>query len=305
MSQEGEEAIRRAYFQKVAFSSYKKLVCGEGELTLTLNRLLIDCKNSWSRSFPIDDIRLEGWDNNLEVREFHWGRLLFRLIIGDAEEWANVVRQIQYESAYRTLEEIEECNRKKPEELDKLFDIEQVALRGIVKDIRKKRLDFGQRNINFILGVQELTRTMNNRKLKAFILAHCYIAWYDWEKNLLLTIYKWKYGKGPNNDEELIKFFEENFPSLGILNTRELGIKANQLRNCIAHEKFYYDYRCSELVLMVTGKLKRIPLREMQRRFLIMTSTYSMLIQSLKLKVDTGKIHYGVETFFTEPRQKS
>jgi hypothetical protein len=297
MDQSREKLIRRGAFHKVAFSSSKKLVCDRGELVLTSERLSISCEGSWSRSFPIWDIRLEGWDKYLEVRDFYWGRLQFRLVVDDAQEWIMSSQKIHSDQACEMLEKIKERNKKKPEELNRLFDINQENLRGIVKDIRKWRLDFGEKNIHFVLNVQRLATTTNNRKLKAFLLAHCYVAWYEWTKVLLLAIYKGKRGKGPNNDDELIKFLGENFPSLQVLDTREWGIGANQIRNCVAHEKFYYDYKRSELVLNVNSRNKRISLRELERRFHIMTETYSMLVQCLKQKVETGKVRYKSESW--------
>lgn len=293
MSLDGEEVVRKGSFQKVAFSSVKKLVCDEGELTLTPKRLLIDCKKLWSRSFPIWGIRLEGWDKNLEVRESHYGNLLFRLIVDDAEEWARACQKIHSKQAYGMLEEIEERQKKKPEELNKLFfELKPEILRKILAEIRRERMRFGEKNIHFVLDVQDsIWKTTKNRRLKAFILAHCYIAWYEWTKNLLLKIYKGKFGKAPADDKELIEFLVR-FPSLGVLDTSEWGIKANQIRNCIAHEKFYYDYKHSELVFIVEREPKRIRLRELQQRFYSMTDTHSMLIQCLKQKVETGKIHY-------------
>jgi hypothetical protein len=291
MSQDGEEVVRKGSFQKTAFSSVKKLTCDEGELTLTPKKLLINCKDFWSRSFPVIDIHLEAWDKNLEVRDSYYGKLLFRLIVDDAEEWAKVFQKIGDEDVLRWWNENEERQKKMPEELNRLVEIKPETLRKIVAEIRKERLIFGEKNIRFILNIQHLIRTTKNRKLKAFILAHCYVAWYEWTKNLLSKIYKGKFGKGPKDDEELIKFLE-SFPSLGVLDTREWGINANQIRNCIAHERFYYDYRRSELVFTVNKKYKRIRLRELRWRSYSISHTYATLIQSLKQKVQTGKIHY-------------
>ena len=292
MSQKGDKVIRKGSFQKVAFSSAKKLVCDEGELTLTSERLLIDCKGFWSRSFPIRHIHLEAKDKNLEVYDSWYGKLLFRLIVDDAEEWVKAFQKI--ENALGSMKEFWERQRKKPEELNKLFELKPETLRKILAEIRKERLHFGQKNIDFILTIQDLIKTTNNRKLKAFILAHCYVAWYEWTKNLLSMIYKGKFGKGPRDDKELIKFLG-GFPSLGVLDTTEWGINANQIRNCVAHERFYFDYKHSELVFTVKKKEKRIRLLELRWRFVSIAHTYATLIQSLKQKVETGEIHYENE----------
>jgi len=134
-----------------------------------------------------------------------------------------------------------------------------------------------------------LVRILKNRKLKAYIVAHSYVAWYEWVKGLLSKIYKAKIGKGPENDEELIRYLN-GYPSLGILNTEEWGIKANQIRNCVAHERFYYDYKYSELVLIVERKEKRIRLREVELRLTSISYTYSKLLKFLREMIEKGEI---------------
>jgi hypothetical protein len=289
MNQNGEEVIRKGSFQKVAFSSAKKLTCDEGELTLTSTRLLINCKESWSRSLSIREIRLEAWEMNLEVYDFLYGKLMFRFNIDNASEWEKAFRELTNRYYNQTWNELYQRQSKKPEELNTLFDLKPETLRKILAEVRKERLQFGLKNIDFILNVQNLVNSLNNRKLKAFILAHCYIAWYEWTKSLLYKIYKGKFGKAPRDDKELLEFLS-GFPSLGVLDTSEWGINANQMRNCVAHERFYYNYKKSELVFRVDEREKRIRLRDLQWRFASIAYTYETLLKSLKQKVESGKI---------------
>ena len=284
--------IRKGVFQNITFSSAKKLACHGGELTLTSGTLLIDCKGSWSRSYSVRYIRLEAKDKILEIYDSLYGRLLFRLIVDDALEWVDAFEKAQ--NFLGKMKEYQESYRKRPEELCKLFELKPEKLKKILAELREERRHFGQKNIKFILTIQNLIDTTNNRKLKAFILAHCYVAWYEWTKNLLSMIYKGKFGKGPENDNELIKFLCD-FPSLGALDTTDWGINANQIRNCVAHEKFYFDYKRSELVFTVKNKDKRIRILEFKWRFLSLSRTYTLLIQSLRQKVETGKIYYKDE----------
>jgi hypothetical protein len=201
MSEDGEEEIRKGSFQKVAFSSAKKLTCDEGELTLTPERLSINCKRSWSRSFSIRDIRLEAWETNLEVYDFGYGKLLFRLIVNDAGEWEKTFRKLTSKYYAEIWKELEERQRKKPEELNKLFEVKPEILGKILGEIRKERLHFGEKNIDFVLKVQGLVETTNDRKLQAFILAHCYIAWYEWTKACFIKFTRGNSGK----DQEMMK----------------------------------------------------------------------------------------------------
>jgi len=77
----------------------------------------------------------------------------------------------------------------------------------------------------------------------------------------------------------LIRFLS-GYPSLGIFSffSEEWEIEANQIRNCVAHERFYYDYKHSEIVFIVNGKEKRIRLREIEFRLLSISHTYWKLL---------------------------
>lgn len=291
MMQQNEKVVKEGAFEGIAYSSAKKYACEKGKLILTPKNLTINCEGNWSKTFSIKEIRLEAWDKNLEVRDFWYGRLLFKLIIDKPEEWEETFREVGFKYVFKEYESIFEKDRKRPEEWKKLFDINPKALKKIHDDIRKEMTQFRMKNIKFNLEIQKLVRIFKNRKLKAFIVVHSYVAWYEWTKGLLYKIYKAKFGKGPENDEELLKFLDE-YPLLGVLNTKEWGIEANQIRNCVAHERFYYDYKPSELVFKVKKKEKRVRLRELEFRLRQMSHTYFRLRQYLREKVIRGEISY-------------
>jgi hypothetical protein len=125
-------------------------------------------------------------------------------------------------------------------------------------------------------------------KLKAFIVAHSYVALYEWTKRLLSKIYKAKFGKGPTNDEELLSFLDD-YHHGKFFGYNRMGIRANQIRNCVSHEKFYFDYKLSELVFMA-NKEKRVRFRELEMKIYQMSHFYVTLLRSLREKVTTGEI---------------
>lgn len=181
---------------------------------------------------------------------------------------------------------------KRPKELRKLFEISPSALEKLYYDILGKGGQFESKNIQFNLEIQGLLEKVKIRKIQAYIVAHSYVAWYEWIKNFLNKIYKTKLGKGPKNDDELIKFLE-GYPSWKYsFDTTKWGIKPNQIRNCISHEKFWFDYRHSQIVFM-TKKEKRVPLRYLRRHINSMSHFYATLLRSLKEKLTTGEISYG------------
>lgn len=289
MIQDDERIVKKGIFKNVAYSSVKKHLGDSGELVLTPKSLVANFRTNSSRAFSVKEIRVEASIQNLEVYDFWYGRLLLRLIMEDAVQWAKEFQGMQNKDLQISMKGFWERNMRRPEELKKLFDMPTETLKRLYDDTRKERLQFRIRNIRFNLDVQELAWHQRNRKLKSFIVAHCYVAWYEWTKGLLYKIYKAKLGKGPRNDEELIEFLSD-YPSLGVLSTKGWDIKANQIRNCVAHEKFYFDYKSSNLVFIVKNKERRIRLRELESKFASISHTYIELLDCLKEKVTEGQI---------------
>ena len=289
--QQNEKLVKRGVFKGLAYSSVKRYTCEKGELILTTENLCINCEGSWTKTFPNEEIRLETWRGTLEVRDFWYGKLRFKLIIDEPEKWKETFDKMRFKKSIEAYKRLYEEAEKRPKELEKLLDLSPKALRRLYDDTQKERQQYERKNIRFNLDIQMswLYNGVKNRKLKAFIVAHSYVAWYEWTKRLLSKIYKAKFGKGPRNDEELMKFLED-CPSLkGFLDTTEWGIRANQIRNCVSHEKFYFDYKPSELVFMAK-KEKRIRLRDLKTKILPMSHFYVTLLDSLKEKVSKGEV---------------
>ncbi len=284
-----KKVVKKGVFESVAYSRAKRHVCDRGELILTSKNLEIICRGNWTKIFSVREIRVEVFNDNLEVYDFWYGRLLFKLIMDDAEEWAKTIQNMSSKYVQNWMKWIEEAGRKRTEELKKLFDMPPKTLKRLYDDTRKERMQFRMRNIQFNVEIQRLAENLRGRKLKAFIVAHSYVAWYEWTKGMLNKIYKARLGKGPKNDEELIRFLRD-YPSLRVLDTEEWEIRANQVRNCVAHEKFYYDYKSSSLVFIVGKKEKRIRLREFKAKFNSLLHTNVELLDCLKEKVAKGEI---------------
>ena len=291
MTQQNEKLVKKGAFKRIAYSSAKRYACEEGELILTTENLLINCEGSWSKTFPIREIGLEARGENLEVYDRWYGRLLFKLIIDEPKEWEEALHGVTMEWVREEMKRFHEHMKKRPIELKKLLDVSPEALKKLYDDTRKERLQFERKNIRFNLDIQDLAERAKNRKLKAFIVAHSYVAWYEWTKRLLSKIYKAKFGKGPTNDKELLKFLDD-YPSLRVpLDTTEWGIRANQIRNCVSHEKFYFDYKPSELVFMVK-KEQRVRLRDIEIKIYSMANFYATLLRSLEEKITKGEVSH-------------
>ena len=284
-----EKVVKKGAF-KVAYSRAKKNACENGELILTQKTLRINCGESWSRSLRNKEIRLEVWNGELEVHDSWYGKLLFRLIVDEAEQWIEAFREVTIESSIFLKLGLFEVQRRRQEELKRLFDIDNKALKRIYNEVRKEKFHFGTKSVKFSYEIIEIVAYLKNRKLRAFVSANSYVAWYEWTKRLLNKIYKARFGKRPKNDEELIQFLED-YPTLEVLDTKEWEIEANQIRNCVAHGRFYYDYRLSELVFIVQNKERRVRLRELQYKLFFMIRMYARLVEFLRYKV-TGEMSY-------------
>lgn len=284
-----DEIVKKGLF-KGLFSPTKKYACNKGELILTAKNLLVKCEGSWLRVFPIWKLIVEVYDKKLELRDHWYRRLLFKLIVDKPEEWEQAFQEVSFQWMKKEFRKIEESAKNGPREIRELLDINPEALKRLYNDTRRERQQFQIKNIRFNMDIQSLAREIRNRKLEAFIVAHSYVAWYEWTKGLLYKIHKARLGKGPKDDNELMKFLED-YPSLkSYIDTTELwGIQANQIRNCVSHERFYFDYRHSELVFMMK-KEKRVRLPELSWQIRSMTSFYDMLLRSLVEKVTKGEI---------------
>lgn len=270
------EVIKRDALKGTTFTSSKKYFCSKGELILTPKDLTIVCKDNWSLSLPLHKFRFEALGENLEVYDRYYGRLRFRLAIDEPKEWEKTIQAIVYEEVRREFHR--EIDLKG--ELKRLLTLNQDVLKDLLKHVQKDMDEYQRRNIQFNLEIHDRAEKVKDRKLKAFLVAHIYVAWYEWVKNLLYKIHKAKLGKGPKDDNELLKFLED-YPSLKhYMDTSDWGMNPNQIRNCVAHERFFFDYKTGELVFMAR-KEKRVRLFDLRVQIRPMIHFYFSLLEYL------------------------
>jgi len=282
---QNEEIIRRGVFEGVTHSSAKKYACKKGELILTSKNLSINCQDSWSKKIPIGEFHFNTREGILEVSFGFYGRHFLKLKMDNPKNWVESLKKVELQWMQNYVERDAWMQIERPKELKRLLDMKPEALKELY-DALKVRKKSETKNIEFIVSIYGMSRRIKNRKLRAFIIAHCYVAFYEWTKRLLYKIHKVKFGKAPKNDEELMKFLDD-YPSMKFLiDTSIWEIEPNQIRNCVSHEKFYYDYKNSELVFM-PRKEKRIPLRELWRIIIPMMNFHSTILHFLAKKYDT------------------
>ena len=94
--------------------------------------------------------------------------------------------------------------------------------------------------------------------VSAHLVAHLYKTLYEYIKPILLQMYKAKFGKATNNSKELLTIFAGYSTLENLLQEKIQNIRANQIRNCIAHENYYFDYSDSSFVFLIHEKEVRI-----------------------------------------------
>jgi len=260
----------------------KKYRCEKGELILTDQSFTVKCDNHWTKTLQTKEIQFDTHEKSLEVRTIWYNKLLFTVIVDRPQEWKEVLDKLESLSMAKMGKRMLEEDKEKSQ-LEELLLIDDNKL-GILYHRIKKQRQFDVKNIRFILGIQDLLEEVKNRKLRVFIIAHCYVAWYEWTKKLFCEIYKAKLGKGPCKDGELQKFLTD-YPRWNFLSTETWGIRANDIRNCVAHERFYYDYRDSEIVFLPNGKEVRLKLIEMKLKLFQLSHVYPKILEALKEKI--------------------
>lgn len=264
------------------YTCAKKYRCEKGELILTEQSFTVKCDNHWTKTLQTREIRFEAHEKSLEVRTIWYNKLLFTLIVDEPQEWKKVLDKLESLSIAKMGESLV-GETKEDSELKELLLIDDCKLRILHHKIKKQR-QFDIKNIRFNLRIQDLLEKVTDRKLKAFIIAHCYVAWYEWTKKLFYEIYKAKQGRGPEDDDELQKFLTK-YPRWNFLSTETWGIRANHIRNCVAHEKFYYDYGNSEIVFLVHKKETRLKLIEMKLKLFQLSTVYPKILVALREEI--------------------
>ena len=108
--------------------------------------------------------------------------------------------------------------------------------------------------------------------------------------DLLKDVYKYKTGKKPKSDEELLAYMNQ-FPRLNPFNnfTKQIGLNANQIRKCISHEKYYFDYKSSQLVF-TNKKEFRVALKDFETLIVLLANFNKELEFYIKEIALNGKI---------------
>jgi hypothetical protein len=240
-----EPIMKKGTFNRILFSDDKQYIDSTGEIVLTKDKLIIQSKSGWIRELIFDNI------NVIEEKEYliiqkNLGGIIFKLSVDNAKSWAEASKDLALKKMNIQQVEMELSFLSTPMQFNDLLSFNQ---KSIYKMYAKKKRIFNQKNAEFNLKIVSSLRNIDDKWLKAYIIAHCFATWYEWTIGQLKDIYRYKNAKGPKNDEELLAYMNQ-FPRLNPFNIliKQIGINASQIRKCVAKERYYYDYKNNQLI---------------------------------------------------------
>jgi hypothetical protein len=281
-----EPALKKGTFDRILYSDNEKFADSVGEIVLTRDYLYLQSSAGWNEKFVFDNINVIEENGHLLIQKSLGGTLL-KLSVDNAESWMEACKQLTLKKMEMQQVELELSFLSIPMQFNDFLNFNQSSIYKMY--VKKGRL-LSQKNAEFNLKIVSSTRNIENRWLKAYIIAHSFATWYEWTKDLLKDIYKYKTGKKPKSDEELLGYMNQ-FPRLNPFNnfTKQIGLNANQIRKCIAHEKYYFDYKNSELVFN-NKKEFRVALKDFETLIVLLANFNKELEFYIKEIALNGKI---------------
>jgi hypothetical protein len=291
-----EPILKKGTFNRILFSDDKQYTDSTGEIFLTKDKLIIQSKSGWTREIVFDNI------NVIEEKEYliiqkNLGGIIFKLSVDNAKSWAEASKDLALKKMNIQQVELELSFLSTPMQFNDLLSFNQ---KSIYKMYAKKKRLLNQKNAEFNLKIISSMRSIDNKWLKAYIIAHSFDTWYDWTIDQLKDIYRYKNSKGPRNDEELLAYMNQ-FPRLTPFNNfmKQIGIKASQIRRSIAKEKYYYDYKSNELVF-TNKKEFRVKIKDFETLIVLLANFNKELEFYIKEIALNGKIENSILDDSTE-----
>jgi hypothetical protein len=291
-----EPMLKKGTFNRVVFSDDKQYTDSIGEIMLTKDKLVIQSKAGWTRELVFDNI------NVIEEKEYliiqkNLGGVIFKLSVDNAKSWAEASKDLALKKMNMQQVEMELSFLSTPMQFNDLLSFNQ---KSIYKMYAKKKRQLNQKNAEFNLKIVSSIRNIDDKWLKAYIIAHSFATWYEWTIDQLKDIYRYKNAKGPKNDEELLAYMNQ-FPRLTPFNSfmKQIGINASQIKRCIAKEKYYYDYKGNELVF-TNKKEFRVKIKDFETLIVLLANFNKELEFYIKEIALNGKIENSILDDSTE-----
>jgi hypothetical protein len=291
-----EPILKKGTFNRILFSDDKQYTDSTGEIILTKDKLIIQSNAGWTRELVFDNI------NVIEEKEYliiqkNLGGTIFKLSVDNAKSWAEASKDLALKKMNIQQVELELSFLSTPMQFNDLLSFNQ---KSIYKMYAKKKRLLNQKNAEFNLKIVSSLRNIDDKWLKAYIIAHSFATWYEWTIGQLKDIYRYKNSKGPKNDEDLLAYMNQ-FPRLNPFNIfmKQIGINASQIKRCIAKEKYYYDYKSNELVFTNKKEFK-VKIKDFETLIVLLANFNKELEFYIKEIALNGKIENSILDDSTE-----
>jgi hypothetical protein len=280
-----EPIIKKGSFERYIFSDTGQSMESTGELLLTRDNFYIQSREGWRQELVFDSINVCEENGYLSIQK-DLGGLSIKLDVDDAKGWVEACRELALKKLEMQQVELELSFLSIPMQFNDFLNFNQAS----IFKLYKKRRMLNQKNAEFNLKIVSALRSVENRWLKAYIIAHSFATWYEWTRSLLKDVYKYKTGKRPKSDDELLAYMNQ-FPRLNPFNnfTKKIGLNVNQIRKCIAAEKYYYDYKSNELIF-THKKEFRVSLKDFETLIVLLANFNRELEFYIKEIALNGKI---------------
>jgi hypothetical protein len=291
-----EPILKKGSFCRVLYSDDKQYSDSTGEISLTKDYLYLQSKAGWTCELIFDNLNVIEEKDYLIIQKI-LGGIILKLSVDNAKSWAEATKQLALKKMEIQQVELELSFLSTPMQFNDLLNFNQAS---ILKMYTKKRRRLTEKNAEFNLKIISSLRNLENKWLKAYITAHSFATWYEWTIDSLKDIYKYKNGKKPKNDEELLAYMNQ-FPRLKPFNnfTKQIGINANQIRKCVAKEKYYFDYKSNELIFRNRKEFK-VALKDFETLIVLLANFNKELEFYLKEIALNGKIENSMLDDSTE-----
>jgi hypothetical protein len=285
-----EPILKKGTFQRILFSDDKQYTDSTGEILLTKDQLLLQSKAGWTRELTFDNINVIEEKDYLIIQKT-LGGIILKLSVDNAKTWAEQCKSLALKKMEIQQVELELSFLSTPMQFNDLLNFNQAS---IFKMYTKKQRQLTEKNAEFNLKIVSSLRELDNKWLKAYIIAHSFATWYEWTIDQLKDVYKYKNGTRPKSDEQLLSYMNQ-FPRLNPFNrfTKKIGINANQIRKCIAKEKYYFDYKTNELIFR-NKKEFRVAIKDFETLIVLLANFNKELEFYIKEIALNGKIENSI-----------
>ena len=173
-----EPVLKKGTFERILYADNEKFTDSIGEIVLTRDHLYLQSKAGWNEKIVFDSINVIE-ENGYLLLQKNLGGTILKLAVDDAADWAEASKQLTLKKMEMQQVELELSFLSIPMQFNDFLNFNQAS---IYKMYAKKGRLLSQKNAEFNLKIVSSSRNIENRWLKAYIIAHSFATWYEWTR---------------------------------------------------------------------------------------------------------------------------